>query len=388
MEKQEKELFSFYEPSEFDVEIGFAPEKNKLLFYSELVDVYLKIDCIKEAMAYIDDGLKINPQNYKLLNQKGNAYFLLNDYEKVSKYIDEAFQSLPDDYWEIVDIIFDCYELKNYMAVLKYCEKVFDLYDNIDNELTEKLEKIATVYEYDEKYKEAIDILENIQTYNYVYFNGMDLQGQIRRIERVTARIDERNKIIADLSHSIKNLISTIIDPLENLKQESVVKPLVINNALKGANLIREIVNGMNLSFSGSIDDFYFDAKSNKGKDRINFKNIIIESLKYSIGNMFDGKYFSNSMRKYFPAKSVYLKAKSRSIRNSVERITKNIRNSQNSTGIIITAIMALEKKRWIFITERRMRRNGLTYRRFGKGGNPGRTWRWRLCRGSLSFVI
>ena len=98
---------------------------------------------------------------------------------------------------------------------------------------------------------------------------------------------------------------------MENLKQESVVKPLIINNALKGANLIREIVNGINLSFTGSIDDFYFDAKNNKGKDRINFKNIIFESLKYSIANMFDGKYFSNSMRKYFPTKSNYLKAKS-----------------------------------------------------------------------------
>ena len=125
------------------------------------------------------------------------------------------------------------------------------------------------------------------------------------------ARVDERNKVIADLSHSIKNLVKTVIDPLENLKQETLVKPQVIENALKGANLIREIVNAMNLSFRGSIDDFYYDAKHNTGKEGLSFQTIILESLRYSAGNMFDGKYFGKFQKKYFPTKDIFLTAKS-----------------------------------------------------------------------------
>jgi len=129
--------------------------------------------------------------------------------------------------------------------------------------------------------------------------------------EKAQALVDERNKIIADLSHSIKNLISTVIDPLENLKQEKIVTPAVIQNALRGANLVREIVNAMNLSFKGSIEDFYDDARNNTGKGKMDLESILNASLIYSIGNMFDGKYFSNFVRRYFPTKTVFEEAKS-----------------------------------------------------------------------------
>lgn len=128
--------------------------------------------------------------------------------------------------------------------------------------------------------------------------------------EEAQARIDERNKVIADLSHSIKNLISTIIDPLENMKKDMVGEPIIIQNALRGANLVREIVNAMNLSFNGSLDDFYYDAAHNAGKDNIDLETLVIEALKYSVGNMFDGKYFSNFVQKYFPTRDIFNKAK------------------------------------------------------------------------------
>ncbi|MDM8548710.1 ATP-binding protein [Desulfobacterales bacterium HSG2] len=117
-------------------------------------------------------------------------------------------------------------------------------------------------------------------------------------------------KIIADLSHSIKNLISTIIDPLKNLKKEKEVKPAVIDDALKGANLIREIVNAMNLSFRGSVEDFYHDAR-NGDKDRTDLQSAIVESLIYSVGNMFDGKYFPYFQMEYFSSEDILDKAES-----------------------------------------------------------------------------
>lgn len=165
-----------------------------------------------------------------------------------------------------------------------------------------------------------IDQKEVNQQYNFTH-TFIHLTEELQResteinkrkeLEKAQALVDERNKIIADLSHSIKNLISTVIDPLENLKQEKIVKPTVIRNALRGANLVREIVNAMNLSFKGSIEDFCYDARNNTGKGKMNLEFIINASLIYSIGNMFDGKYFSNFVRRYFPTKSVFEEAKS-----------------------------------------------------------------------------
>jgi hypothetical protein len=91
------------------------------------------------------------------------------------------------------------------------------------------------------------------------------------------------------------------------MNQEASVKPQVIENALRGANLICEIVNAVNLSFKGSIDDFRYDIAHNTDSDRQD----ITAALKHSVGNMFDGKYFGTFMRKYFPEKSPYLAAKS-----------------------------------------------------------------------------
>lgn len=126
----------------------------------------------------------------------------------------------------------------------------------------------------------------------------------------MNARAEERNRIIADLSHSIKNLIATIIDPLQHLKQASTNDPQVIDNAIRGANLIREIVNAMNLSFKGSITDFHYDARHNDASGAMSIATIILESIKYSTGNMFDGKYFEKHMRRYFPSRDAYTHAR------------------------------------------------------------------------------
>ncbi len=143
------------------------------------------------------------------------------------------------------------------------------------------------------------------------------LQGKYSEIirkneqEKAQVKIDERNKVIADLSHSIKNLISSVIDPLENLKKEVIAKQPIIDSAIKGANLVREIVNAMNLSYKGSIEDFRYDAKNNEGGDRQNVQIMIIESLKNAVGNMYDGKYFPSFQEGYFPTKELYLESKS-----------------------------------------------------------------------------
>jgi len=154
--------------------------------------------------------------------------------------------------------------------------------------------------------------------FTFLYFNinkalqekNVELVEKKER-EKAQAKIEERNKIIQDLSHSIKNLIKPVIDPLENLKKEIYVNPQLIEKALRGANIVRGIVNAIDSSFKGTIDDFYYDAKHNNGKESLSLQFILTESMKYSVANMFDGKYFGKFQLKYFPTKDYYLSAKS-----------------------------------------------------------------------------
>jgi len=151
-----------------------------------------------------------------------------------------------------------------------------------------------------------------ISMYFHLHKKGKEREKARAEIEHerkiAQTKIDERNKVIADLSHSIKNLVNTIIHPLKNLKKEKDARPLVIDEALRGANLIREIVNAMNLSFEGSVEDFYYDARNGS---RTDMQSVFVESLIYSVGNMFDGKYFPNFQVEYFTSEDILDKAES-----------------------------------------------------------------------------
>jgi len=134
---------------------------------------------------------------------------------------------------------------------------------------------------------------------------------QMRHKEEILqARLDERNKVIADLSHSLKNIIATVADPLENLRQTKEYVDITIEKALRGANLVREITNAMNYSLKGSIADFYHDAEHNQGHDAQTLAGMVNTSLRNSVSNMFDTKYFSNFSKNYFPDRDSFFLAK------------------------------------------------------------------------------
>lgn len=122
----------------------------------------------------------------------------------------------------------------------------------------------------------------------------------MNQIRLIGAREDERNRILSNLSHSIKNILRSIIDPLLNLKNEFPGKAVIIDNALKGANLIREMVNSINLSYETSVGDLLWDIK-HPGSESMALQDMIISSLQYSIGNMFDFRYFPSYAENYYP---------------------------------------------------------------------------------------
>ena len=138
-------------------------------------------------------------------------------------------------------------------------------------------------------------------------------------------RLNERNKIMANISHTVKNMLSSVIDPLEKIKETGEAKPVVVDNAIRGANLIRSLVNAMNLSFKGSIEDFIYDVQNNTYENSSSVDEMFIDSLKQAISTTFDGKYFKKFVDNYYPTKAIFLEAKQKwsdiSQFNDIEKI-------------------------------------------------------------------
>ena len=282
--------------------------ENRAFFYGCLLDNK------EESINDYTKAIELKPQGTSdLYINRGSIYekmntlgFALNDYSK-------AIELNPDN----EKVYF--YRAEIYKKQGKYSEAEHDYNKaiEIDPNYGEALAKRGDLYsdKFKDYSKAYNDFSKSINSWEYAidekyHLKALEVSELKNEQEKEQARLDERNKVIADLSHSIKNLIATVIDPLENLKNETVVQPHIIQNALRGANLIREIVNAVNLSFKGSMDDFIYDAQHNAAKDIVNLESMLIESLRQSVGNMFDSKYFGNFMRKYFPKKEQYHEAK------------------------------------------------------------------------------
>ncbi len=202
---------------------------------------------------------------------------------------------------------------------LKACDCLKKIVPDINsNEDFEKLESLIEMLIENKQFDIAKDLLSKASTINFELCMGYPLAWEMQNLvesemyfEVLQARLEERYKIIADLSHSLKNIVATITDPLENLRQTKEYVDLTIENALRGANLVREITNAMNSSLKGSIDDFYYDAKYNQGHEWQSLADMVTTSLRNSVTNMFDAKYFSSFSKQYFPDRDSYYLAKS-----------------------------------------------------------------------------
>jgi tetratricopeptide (TPR) repeat protein len=250
---------------------------------------YVAMNKLNEAMDDFTKSIELNPDNEKAYRLRGELFEKKGQYDSALKDYNKVIEIEP-----YADAFLKRADLFHY-SLNQYDSAIDDYYTVISNQ------DDTFHYTTNDMYEEIIEASKKLAQHQ------AELENQLKE-EKI--REEERKKIIADLSHSIKNLISTVIDPLENLKQEASVKPQVIENALRGANLIREIVNAVNLSFKGSIEDFRYDTAHNTDSDSQDVKAIITAALKHSVGNMFDGKYFGIFMRKYFPEKPLYLAAK------------------------------------------------------------------------------
>ena len=178
------------------------------------------------------------------------------------------------------------------------------------NQLTQ-LNKQFKIYKQNKKNsknKISDSIIEDLLFEMELFFQRQAEQKKFDEI--VLARIEERNRIMANLSHTVKTMLSNVIDPIQKMKEDGEIKPIIFTNAIRGANLIRSLVNAMNLSFKGSIKDFIYDVQNNTYANSSSLEEMFIDSIKQAISTMFDGKYFKNFVDNYYPTKAIFIEAK------------------------------------------------------------------------------
>lgn len=351
---------------DYSTAIELEPKKAKWLLNRG--DVHLKIDDFDSAIADYSRAINIEEKDFFGYAKRAIAFLKKGNYEQALKDCNRGIELNPEkadcyliraisfrekgiesdfvtDFHKAIELSKSCY-LFYYLVFYWYAkaeyQKIISLtnkfdkwerfykwgnnwgnlkidpylvidpnakYDDIAKERV--LAAIGSSHYRSGDYETAVQFLDRAFEYpvvnvNYEFIEPSEAWEKLSENRVLKAKIEERNRIIADLSHSIKNLIATVIDPLQIMKQDSTANPQIIDNALRGANLIREIVNAMNLSFKGSLSDFQYDARHNTDASAMSIADIILESIKHSVGNMFDGKYFGKFMRKYFPSREIY----------------------------------------------------------------------------------
>jgi len=177
-------------------------------------------------------------------------------------------------------------------------KRVLNSYSNLAQKI-ENVSQILNIINSMNKY--LLDLPENKQMFLGYLIAAINHRLNRLHLESVyNSKIEERDRILSNLSHSIKNLLISVSNPLYNIRQEIPKKANIIDSALRGTSLIREIVNSINMSLSISIDDLIYDIK-HPDENAHSLERIINDALIYSIGNMFDFKYFNKFADNYFP---------------------------------------------------------------------------------------
>ena len=139
--------------------------------------------------------------------------------------------------------------------------------------------------------------LQMIVNYEEIYQNLLKEKEQslIKQTE-----IETRKKVLFELSHSIKNLVASVSEPLVLLREQLTGnQQRTVKNALAGAGLIRDLANGVHMSMRGEPGLWRKDVLD-PGRNALTLEMILLEAVRHAVSNMFDGKYFTEFSRKYF----------------------------------------------------------------------------------------
>ncbi len=319
-------LFNAMNPIKIDLDL-FEPIKS-FDDYEALADIITQLYDVALDIEYSEYRDEDNPYDCPL----GLFRALYGDNSEIGLYLDSNYGTVyfPDPitlrtsstYYELWDLI----DLSAHIRFINWGINGANV--NIDSRYnyqddTSKLERQSPLEARLKRHREIKNILSRLSTQvlsskkesnnkdwdilsNRIYALTaitdymIDTTITIQSQENQRAKKEERNLILSNLSHSIKNMLKAVIDPLQNLRDEIPQKAVIIDNAIKGANLIREIVNSINHSFQTTLEELKWDVL-HPGEASMTLQEMVVDSLKYSVSNMFDSRYFPAFSEKYFP---------------------------------------------------------------------------------------
>ena len=295
-----KRSICFFSQKKFDKAIeglGSALECNPkninvMLFYGHFFKSN-KVDDIDNSINWFKKVLEIDSNNNEAKEELGKIYYQKKEYEKALEYFKDIDCELDKEIVEKIEEVSNYYLSKGeYDKALSACDGYKDLLEmswwKLGYPLREHLQLIN-----DSQLKQKKLEFEDFISVKKDFW-----------IEK--AKKEERDRIIRSQAHDIKNIISTIINPLMILKRTT--KNPQIDRALKQAEVLSKMVNAVSLSYSGSEKDFYYDARHNSGG--MSLKDMITSSVEASIGNIMQiVKYYKPFWEQYFPEYDLYEKA-------------------------------------------------------------------------------
>jgi two-component sensor histidine kinase len=199
------------------------------------------------------------------------------------------------DYWSRLNTISSGCQNElpwNFEIILRY-----DIETVFVNYLKKELPTAILSHESDllfGKVKSLKSILpEDLVQYCYTkIFNDLTFEAAIRE--------DERRKVMFEISHSIKNLMASVSEPLDMLKDQlEGTQRRTVENALAGAGLIRDLAVGVHMSMRGEPGTWRKDVLE-PGFGAATLDKIILDAVRHAVSNMFDGKYFAQFVKNYF----------------------------------------------------------------------------------------
>lgn len=326
-----------YMPTNFRESIALSVDTNfKLYIYNEAeIDLFLALIHDFGLIASVLDNKSFLVWVFSLIKTK-----------KLKSREELKLETLAEqlDLWtgnDSITIEIESWLQKNYISFFqKY--PILKMKTTVNPELIRVISKIyllqeienyyvtqdlrSSIYEYQNYWipeimkKKAAKMNQQLMKQTLFVIIGMQLNSSLHskyhalieqhERDKWTAQIAERNRLLANLSHSIKNNISSIIDPLKLLQEKSETPMPSVENALQSTYLVSDIVNAMNYSVKGSLDDFYFDAGADADASAKTLNDIILSAFTTSINNMFDGRNFSHYSHAYFTSRHDFIASK------------------------------------------------------------------------------
>lgn len=248
-------------------------------------------NCKKDNLARLSNEFRC--QNYdffKIMSQALDDTADYFAYKQILLIINDNFKTEKEKLCFINKLCGDQLP-PNFSIRIRYIsEMVFKKY------ITEKCEKDKIL-----SYEQLIHELQsNIKQFSHILPSDFVANLMIWINSELSVRQSERTAVLFEMSHSIKNLVATVIDPLLTLKQQLEGSQLsTIERALAGTGLIRALAQGIHYSMRGEIGTWRKDIVA-PGEQSTTLEQIIKDAICYAVPNMFDGKYFQTFLYNYF----------------------------------------------------------------------------------------